>query len=447
MRPAPLRKTTLTFRLLSVINDCVHRFLSPGDCNDRLNNVTNIIQSPAFADELIQTLTIIVEAGQKAGGASPAASFQVYIAGYVQFWNDNDHGCDDQAWNVWPFDSPRLYLTTGFRNQMNILVDQLNAAIQSVANSLNQYGVFYVDHTTFQHAFDTHRFCEPDSVDDPTTSKTWFWHWAGPKFKQGTEGAVQASDNITYQDILNTLIPDQSVQATVNANNPPWTVDSKDLGSIDNFVAAANTALELNSTSSYLLEQIYRMFHPKGTAYGAYANSFLTTIQNNRGNAAAAATTSTSTAPVSTGSYVPGTCCFHVDEYEDCNAETDDLYANITIKDGSNNIIYTTPSNLLDNSGLGEPINVGNGSTFGSNPGPLPNPIQITGEHKNDYIQFTYGSLSWTSRDKTGVANCTNGGWDPRDGPLCYISIDSNGNPKNTLNEHAENQVDCCFPC
>jgi len=117
------------------------------------------------------------------------------------------------------------------------------------------------------------------------------------------------------------------------------------------------------------------------------------------------------------------------------------LYGNITLYDNSKTVIYTTPSNYFTNAGLGEPINVDNGSTFGHDPGPLPYPVQITGEHENDYIQFTYGSLSWTSKDKTGAANCSNGGWNPRNGPVC-----PNGGT-GLEDTPAENQVDCCFPC
>jgi hypothetical protein len=135
--------------LLSTINDCVHRFWRPSHCNDRLNNVQSIIQSQVFAAELVQTLTAIVSAGRIAEGASPPASFQVYVAGYVQFWNDGDPGRNNIYWNWWPWDSPKLYLTTHLRHQMNVLVDQLNAVLQSVATAMNGLGVFYVDHTTF----------------------------------------------------------------------------------------------------------------------------------------------------------------------------------------------------------------------------------------------------------------------------------------------------------
>ena len=114
-----------------------------------------------------------------------------------------------------------------------------------------------------------------------------------------------------------------------------------------------------------------------------------------------------------------------MDEYEDCDPESDDLYANITIFDNNKTVIYQTPDSSTV---YGDPINVGNGTTV---QGPLPNPLAITGEHENDYIQFTYGSESWTSRDQS----CSNGGWNPRDGPDCSFV------------EVAENQVDCCFSC
>ncbi|KAN0087078.1 hypothetical protein V8E54_000766 [Elaphomyces granulatus] len=143
--------------------------------------------------------------------------------------------------------------------------------------------------------------------------------------------------------------------------------------------------------------------------------------------------TSTAAPPPVTSTAAPppaGTCCFHVDEWQDCNDDSKNLYANITLYDNSKK----TPENYLANGGLGEPINAGNAATF---QGPLSQPVQITGEHDHDYIQFTYGSLSWTSRTTSGPANCHNGGWNPCDGPFCVLGE----------NLPAENQVDCCFPC
>ena len=67
----------------------------------------------------------------------------------------------------------------------------------------------------------------------------------------------------------------------------------------------------------------------------------------------------------------------------------------------------------------GMPINVGDAYSFQPL---LLTAIVITGEHEGDYIQFTQGDMSWTSRTTTGVATCTNGGWDPRGGPACGVS-------------------------
>ena len=138
--------------------------------------------------------------------------------------------------------------------------------------------------------------------------------------------------------------------------------------------------------------------------------------------------------PPTTSQKPTGTCCFHLDEWQDCNDDSKNLYANITLYDNTKKVIYQTPENYFAKGGLGEPINVGNKATF---QGPLSQPVQVTGEHEKDYIQFTYGSLSWTSRTTSGPANCHNGGWNPCDGPFCVLGE----------NLPAENQVDCCFPC
>jgi hypothetical protein len=150
-----------------------------------------------------------------------------------------------------------------------------------------------------------------------------------------------------------------------------------------------------------------------------------------------AAPTATTAAPVpsATAKFASGTCCFHVDEWQDCNNDSKNLYANITMYDNAKNMIYETPQNYFANGGLGEPINSGNGATF---QGPLPKAIAIVGEHEHDYVQFAYGSVSWTSRTTSGPATCKNGGWNPRDGPICLGG---------SLTDPAENQMDCCFPC
>ncbi|KAF7938003.1 uncharacterized protein EAE97_007799 [Botrytis byssoidea] len=198
-----------------------------------------------------------------------------------------------------------------------------------------------------------------------------------------------------------------------------------------------------------------RVFHPQlayhEAIYKEIADQYMADIGFNINpvTVLSAVSTSTSTpqpsfSPSSTSSPLPlppaydaGTCCFHLIERENCNPITNNLYANITLRDNNGKVIYQTPASYFLNKRLGDPINVGNGTNV---QGPLPIPLSITGEHENDYVQFTYGTLSWTSKKANGKAKFTNDGWDPRGGPGCDHNLLAADLP-------AENQMDCCFPC
>ena len=109
-------------------------------------------------------------------------------------------------------------------------------------------------------------------------------------------------------------------------------------------------------------------------------------------------------------------CAIHVDEFQDCADVYSNLFASVTVKDSDGNVLGETTVN--DTYPLGMPINVGDTYAFSFNE-LASTALMITGEHAGDYIQFTLGTLSWTSRTTTGVATCRNGGWDPKDGPIC----------------------------
>ncbi|KAK0510954.1 hypothetical protein JMJ35_006506 [Cladonia borealis] len=131
--------------------------------------------------------------------------------------------------------------------------------------------------------------------------------------------------------------------------------------------------------------------------------------------------------------YATGTCSFHLIETQDCASDSSNLFANVTLYDNDKSVIGQTNT---DDDSVGEPINASDPYEFDSK---LPNAIVITGEHEGDYVQFTYGSLSWRSRTTTGSATCSNGGWDPRQGPVC--------DERTGDNEDAVNNMDCSFPC
>ncbi|CAD6593247.1 MAG: hypothetical protein ASARMPRED_007178 [Alectoria sarmentosa] len=123
----------------------------------------------------------------------------------------------------------------------------------------------------------------------------------------------------------------------------------------------------------------------------------------------------TPTPPATPPPYATGTCSFHLTETQDCDTNYDNnLYANVVMKDNNKAIIGSTVNDA--DHPIGYSMNDGNPYAFIS---VLPNALIITGEHENDYVQFSYGSLSWQSKTPNGSGSCTVGGWDPRDGPVC----------------------------
>ena len=141
-------------------------------------------------------------------------------------------------------------------------------------------------------------------------------------------------------------------------------------------------------------------------------------------SSSASAASSPPTPSPSPPPFAPGLCSFHLTETQDCDADYgNNLYGNVVLKDNNKNII--AQSVIDDDHPIGYAMDDGNSYTFTS---VLPNPLVITGEHENDYVQFTYGGLSWQSKEPNGGASCSVGGWDPRDGPVCDDFLGSTQN-------------------
>ncbi|KAL9066984.1 MAG: hypothetical protein Q9161_007228 [Pseudevernia consocians] len=163
-------------------------------------------------------------------------------------------------------------------------------------------------------------------------------------------------------------------------------------------------------------------FDGDGIDGGACSNP----VNNCCGECSNATTSTSSSIPSATPTpaappppYATGTCSFHLTETQDCDSNEDDnLYGNVVMKDNNKAIIGSTV--IDDSHPIGYAMDVGNSYSFSSK---LPNPLVITGEHENDYVQFTYGSLSWQSKTPNGGGSCTVGGWNPRDGPVCGLRV------------------------
>ena len=125
--------------------------------------------------------------------------------------------------------------------------------------------------------------------------------------------------------------------------------------------------------------------------------------------------TPTPAAPVPPPPYATGTCSFHLTETQNCDSDYgNNLYGVVTMYDNNKNVIGQTAKD--DDHPIGYAMDDGNSYSFTSK---LKDPLVITGEHENDYVQFTIGALSWQSKSPNGGGSCTVGGWDPRDGPVC----------------------------
>lgn len=113
------------------------------------------------------------------------------------------------------------------------------------------------------------------------------------------------------------------------------------------------------------------------------------------------------------GDGASGTCKLAITEIWTCDPAGSNLYARASITGADGKAIYTTPQSTQS---PGQPINDGNPLSLQENG--MKNPLKITGEHTKDYIQFTYGSTSWTSGTKDGNAHCTLKGSDwSKNGP------------------------------
>lgn len=118
--------------------------------------------------------------------------------------------------------------------------------------------------------------------------------------------------------------------------------------------------------------------------------------------------------PLADRGYAPGTCAFHLHEEEYFEGvdgpgteRQHQFYLRDSVKDGSGSVVSSVPSDV----------------SFGDSDPYVLNafyaPLTMAPESQNgDYIQFTIGSLSWTTNDASGPGRCNTGGWDGAYSPV-----------------------------
>lgn len=110
----------------------------------------------------------------------------------------------------------------------------------------------------------------------------------------------------------------------------------------------------------------------------------------------------TSTTPPA---YAPGTCSFRLKKWQNCDPDTSNIFEVTSMLDNNKNDIGDTP--VYNTNPLGELINAKDPFPFFTK---LPYRLVIVGEHQDDYVNFNYNGLQWTSRTTTGPAACKVGG-------------------------------------
>lgn len=369
-----------------------------GDCAVALNNASNYIDN-VMQQDLINTMNDIFDDTNVKNNAG----FLLYLTGYAQFFGtDMDPWCNDENWNIPNLYSARPYLSVELRTAFNDRVSKVNTLYHNIIQSNFADKARFID---VDSGFSGHRFCGPGaSRDDQLNTDTDFdgvclwnlnWPWQ-------VSSSVPAPNPNNASDVS----VDEAEQLFGSSNDvTAWTGGSGSGGGGN------------DPSSGWRL----RPFHPRYTGYTAIKNAIISQLKTDGLlKAESGSSPPSTTAPAQPPStptppaYAPGTCSFHLGEWEDCADISKNLFAQITMYDNNKVNIGQTTVDPAKNP-LGDPINDGDSLSFESK---LPFSLVVTGEHANDYVQFNYNGLQWQSRDTTGPAKCTVGGWDPRDGPV-----------------------------
>ncbi|KAF7904645.1 hypothetical protein EAF00_001979 [Botryotinia globosa] len=140
--------------------------------------------------------------------------------------------------------------------------------------------------------------------------------------------------------------------------------------------------------------------------------------------------------PQSNQNYTAGKCWFHLEEFKSFSGPTNEqLIFKVhirNIKDGIGNDIPVMGNEEDGSKDITKVAGNGNPYIFNTT---LPFPLVITPElngNPSDYIQFVYGSQSWTTSVNSGMPNCSVGGWT---------------NPGTSLGAISNRNMDCYFYC
>ena len=393
-------------------------------CDDQRKHTWGLINDPALVTSISGLIGKIVT---KARQGQAGNNFKLYVTGYGQFFNNKTTACNDVTFarsaNPKPDNKPHTMMTTELRTDFNAMSLGLNAAVQKAVAQNTQNGVKYID---IDGPLDGHRFCE-DGIQEPDqqNQNLWFWHYPYKQADSAEVGATGPDYTSVIQAANAKVFGSQSISQLSQQYDSARAVDDAFYNAI--YWDQVQQLGGVNATGFWDSVVGYRakLFHPQVPWHTWIENTIVTQWKQDRDvDSTGATSTQTPNPPASTTpppppAYATGTCSFHLTETEDCDSNYgNNLYGVIKMYDDKKNVIGQTVTD--QDHPIGYPMDAGNSYHFNSK---LKDPLVITGEHENDYVQFTIGSLSWQSKTPDGGATCTVGGWDPRDGPVCGLSL------------------------
>lgn len=169
----------------------------------------------AAIDKVIKNIIIL------GGTSGPGlALFRLYVTGYGQFFNEEDHGCDTVTFartaNPKPDGETHVLMTTALRAEFNAMSRMLNAAIKQAVdqNSDAGYNVKYID---IDALLDGHRFCEPGIQEpDQDNENLYFYHYPYHTDSQSSE------PDQPVIDYLNQVATDSASALSWDPANTLW---------------------------------------------------------------------------------------------------------------------------------------------------------------------------------------------------------------------------------
>ncbi|KAM7215674.1 SGNH hydrolase-type esterase domain containing protein [Rhypophila decipiens] len=267
-------------KLSTILNDCIYRAWRPGNCDDTLNSLEAEIQNGHLKEKISLAMYKAAEAGRHGGGAEPREAFQLYVPGYIAFFNHDNPECDSVDWKWWTHLGDPVPLTVDLRKRLNQLVEEVNTLIKDAASDLGRMGVIFVD--GLQREYDGHRYCEPGHTSqEMTDAEVWFWS----RYSKTDSDQEDVGGSSVEQELLDFVFPGAGhVAASIAEGSPPpweWEGADKypDFESLLRAMAQAEGDVNIQAETPF---NLLRSFHPKGTAYQKHAELLLAAIADNR---------------------------------------------------------------------------------------------------------------------------------------------------------------------